>query len=123
RAPPERARGTGGGWSGAGPPLYGAEPAAASTRPQLASRPNSAVFTSGEVAIRRAIAFASRSLAAPLTLISAVNVVPSPSATIWPARSAQTARRHSSNAASVAAERVTPLAPFASSTTVSFVEH
>ncbi len=73
--------------------------------------------------MRRAIAFASRSLAAPLTLISAVKVAPSPSATIWPARSAQTARRHSSNVASLAAERVAPPAPFASRTTVSFVEH
>src|SRR6266498_6171337 len=73
--------------------------------------------------IRLAIAFASGSLAAPLTLISARKVAPSPSATIWPARLAQTACRPSAKALSAAAERVALPAPLASRTTVSFVEH
>ena len=56
---PLKATVTRSGSSCAKPPLYGAEPAATSTRPQFASWPNSAVLTSGEVAIRRAIARAS----------------------------------------------------------------
>ena len=71
-------------------------------RPQFASRPNSAVFTSGEVAIRRAIARASASLAAPVTAISATSVAPSPSATICAASSLQTRRSASTNASSLA---------------------
>ena len=59
RRPVERDRQRSGSRS-AKPPFNGAEPAAASTRPQFGSRPNAAVLTSGEVAIRRAIASASR---------------------------------------------------------------
>src|SRR5262249_34582176 len=100
------------------PPLYGAEPAAASTRPQFASLPKSAVLTSGDVAILRATAVASPSDTAPLTLISATSVAPSPSATICRASSAHTACSASANAPS------SPRLPFAlERTTASFVEH
>ena len=92
-------------------------------RPQFGSRPNAAVLTSGEVAIRRAIAFASPAVAAPLTSISRRMVAPSPSATICCARSAQTSPSAPANSASVAAVRSTPLSPFASRMTASFVEH
>ena len=92
-------------------------------RPQFASWPWSAVFTSGEVATRSAIARASASLAAPCTAISATTVAPSPSATICLASSPQTVRRQSANCSSEAGVRVILLAPFASNTTVSLVEH
>ena len=80
----------------------------------------SAVLTSGEVAMRRAIApFASS--AAPVTRSRATTVTPSPSATILPGELRRTPRRAPpSNAAS---SRARATAPFASSTTVSFVEH
>ena len=105
------------------PPLNGALPAAISTRPQFASRPKSAVLTSGEVAIRCAIARASAVLAAPATLISATSVAPSPSTTICDERSRQTVRSASANDVSVAGERSIGAAPDESSTTASFVEH
>ena len=111
------------GSSAAKPPSNFAEPAAAAMRPQLASWPNSAVFTSGDVATRSAIARASPSLLAPRTAISASTVAPSPSTTICFASSPHTVRRQSAKSSSVAGVRSTPLAPFASSRTVSFVEH
>ena len=62
-------------------------------------------------------------VAAPATTFSAITVAPSPSATICCDRSAQTRRSASANASSLAGVRSTLLAPFASSTTASFVEH
>ena len=76
-------------WSNATPHL----PAAAATRPQLASWPKTAVFTSGELAIERATRSASFSLAAPMTFTVTSLVAPSPSAAIWRARSTQALRR------------------------------
>ena len=81
------------GSSRAKPPFHGAEPAAASTRPQFGSRPNAAVLTSGDVAIRRAIASASSGEDAPPTSISSSTVAPSPSSTICRASDEQTVSR------------------------------
>ena len=75
-------------------------PAAARMRPQFGSRPNAAVLTSGEVAIRFAIAFASPALAAPLTSTSSRTVAPSPSMTICRDRSAQTSPSAAANSRS-----------------------
>jgi len=59
-------------------------PTAITTRPQLASSPASAVFTSGEFPIESAILRAEASDSAPITSISTNFVNPSPSrATCW----------------------------------------
>ena len=57
-------------------------PMAAAMRPQFASRPQTAVFTSGEFATARAARSASVSLAAPVTCTVTRRVAPSPSAAI-----------------------------------------
>ena len=57
-------------------------PAAAATRPQLASWPKMAVLTSGELAMERATVSASFSFAAPITSTVTSLVEPSPSAAI-----------------------------------------
>ncbi len=59
-----------------------AAPAAWAIRPQLGSRPNSAVLTSGELAIARATRSASAAVAASLTSIRPTRTAPSPSRTI-----------------------------------------
>ena len=73
--------------------------------------------------MRSAIARASPSVAAPRTAISASTVAPSPSTTICRASSPQTFRTASASSSSLAGVRSTPLAPFASRITASFVEH
>ena len=74
------------------------------------------------MAIRLAIAFASPSLAAPLTSTSSSTVAPSPSITIWRDRSAHTSLRAEANSRSVCRVRSIPLAPLASRITASLVE-
>src|SRR5256885_16748796 len=73
------------GWSGA-PAL----PTAMTTRPQLASSPAIAVFTSGELAIDIAILRADALEVAPSTLISTSLRAPSPSRATCSARLAST---------------------------------
>ena len=82
-----------------------------------------AVFTSGEFAIARAARFASRSDAAPTTSMVTSFVAPSPPRTMPIASGSQTRRSASVNTGSSRSPTVTPLAPFASAKTQSFVEH
>ena len=62
-------------------------PMAMTTRPQLASSPAIAVFTSGELAIDMAIRCAALSFSAPVMAISMNFSAPSPSFATWCARS------------------------------------
>ena len=82
-------------WSKGTPHL----PAAAATRPQLASWPKIAVLTSGELAIERATVSAASSSAAPRTFTVTSFVEPSPSAAILRASSPQTALSAAAKAA------------------------
>ena len=66
-------------------------PTAITTRPQLASSPAIAVFTSGEFAIDIAILRAETFVVAPSTMISTSLRAPSPSRATCSARSASTA--------------------------------
>ena len=56
---------------------------AQSTRPQLASAPNIAAFSSEEPTTRLAAVRASASVSAPVTTQSSSLVAPSPSPAIW----------------------------------------
>ena len=94
-------------------------PTAASTRPQLGSDPNIAVLTRLSRAIARAAATASSSEAAPVTVTVTRLVTPSASACSCAHRSSQTRSTASSSSAWRGA---IPLAPEASSSTVSLVE-
>ena len=67
-----------------------ARPATATSRPQFGSPPCTAVFTSGELAIARAVVFASSSVCAPVTRIVMSLVAPSPPRTIAMASGSQT---------------------------------
>ena len=101
-----------------------AEPAAARMRPQFGSRPNAAVLTSGEVAIRRAIAFASPALAAPVTVDLEQHGRALAVGDDLPREvGADLARARRRTRGRSPASRSIPLAPFASRTTASFVEH
>ena len=100
-------------------------PAAAATRPQLASWPKIAVFTSGELAIARATVSASASLAAPVTVTVTSFVEPSPSAAILRASSTHAARTAAATTGNAGCERSIcspPAAPVASRMQVSLVE-
>ena len=96
-------------------------------RPQLASSPAMAVLTRGELAIDRPMRLAAASLSAPVTVISMNFDAPSPSRTIWWARSRMTASalvRKSLSAGSSGPEKrsVLPAAPVANSIRESLVE-
>ncbi|SKU04709.1 Uncharacterised protein [Mycobacteroides abscessus subsp. abscessus] len=97
----------------------GAMPTAANTRPQLGSEPNRAVFTRLSRATTRAVATASSSLRAPVTVIKIRLVTPSASACSCAARSSHTWNTASANSA---ASGVISLAPEANRSTVSLVE-
>ena len=73
--------------------------------------------------MRCAIACASAASTAPATLISASSVAPSPSATIWRGEVAADVRERRRERGVGRGVRSTGAAPFASSTTASFVEH
>ena len=108
-------------WSKGTPHL----PAAAATRPQLASWPKMAVLTSGELAIERATASASASLAAPVTLTVTSLLAPSPSAAILRARSTAATRIAAATAGYAGCEQSIfspPAAPVASRKAESLVE-
>ena len=97
----------------------GAMPTAASTRPQLASEPNSAVLTRLSRATTRAAVSASASEAAPVTVTTTRLVTPSASACNCAHRSSHTRSTASSRSLWLGA---ISLAPEASSSTVSLVE-
>src|SRR3954447_19277259 len=99
--------------------VTGAMPTAASTRPQFASEPNSAVFTRLSRATTRAAVNASSSVAAPDTVMMIRFVTPSASACSCAHRSSHTCSTASSNSVWLGA---ISLAPEASSNTVSLVE-
>ena len=80
-----------------------AMPAAWAIRPQLGSRPNSAVLTRGELAIARATRSASAGEAAPSTWILPIRTAPSPSATISSASCSRTASSRPSGSGARAA--------------------
>jgi hypothetical protein len=88
-------------------------------RPQFGSDPAIAVFTSGELAMVRAIRSAAFSLLAPSTSIVINLRAPSPSAAICFARDSRTLVRATSRAFGLGR---TPDAPLAITATVSFVE-
>ena len=94
-------------------------PIAASTRPQLGSLPNSAVLSRLLRAHARPAVSASSTLAALRTVIAMSLVDPSASASSCIARSVAAAVSASVNSS---ADGVTPLAPLASTITVSLVE-
>ena len=94
-------------------------PTAASTRPQFASEPNSAVLTRLSRATTRAAVSASSSEAAPVTVTTMRLVTPSASACNCAHRSSHTRSTASSSSAWLG---VISLAPEASSSTVSLVE-
>ena len=94
---------------------------AAARRPQLGSQPAQAVLTSGEWAMALATRSASASLAAPSMRNSTTCDKPSPSATTWRASEVQTSVSAAAKAG-LSAPIDTPLAPEASSSTVSLVE-
>ena len=89
-------------------------PAACAIRPQFASRPVSAVLTSGEFAIARATRSASAASAAPVTSTRPTRSAPSPSATTSSASCSRTESRRPSG-------RGFPAAPVAWRRTVSLV--
>src|SRR3954468_22254034 len=99
--------------------VTGAMPIAASTRPQFASEPNSAVLTRLSRATTRAAVNASSSVAAPVTVMMIRFVTPSASACSCAHRSSHTCSTASSNSVWLGA---ISLAPEASSNTVSLVE-
>ena len=66
-------------------------PTAITMRPQLASSPAIAVFTSGELAIESAMRLAASSVSAPVTSMRISFCAPSPSFTTCSARSSSTA--------------------------------
>ena len=70
-----------------------ARPATATSRPQFGSPPCTAVFTSGEFAIARAVVFASSSVLAPVTLMVISLVAPSPPRTMSIASGSHTSFR------------------------------
>ncbi|MCY1305164.1 hypothetical protein D9M70_549540 [compost metagenome] len=99
------------------------------TRPQLASSPATAVFTSGELAIESAMRLAAASFSAPSTVTSTILRAPSPSRTTWSARSRSrslSATRKASRRASAASEIAgcpsAAAAPVAKSISVSEVD-
>ena len=101
-------------------------PTAMTRRPQLASSAASAVFTSGELPMASAMAFAAWSSAAPVTVTSTNLVAPSPSRTICWARSSSTASSACWNATSFgsfgSASSSSICSPVAKSSTVSLVD-
>ena len=96
-------------------------PTAITTRPQFASSPAIAVFTSGELAIDMAWRRASLREVAPVTVTSTNFVAPSPSRTTCCARSSITIPS-ASRKAWVSAQTRAPLAPVAPISSVSEVE-
>src|SRR5882757_8695964 len=89
-------------------------PTAITTRPQLASSPAIAVFTSGEFATDIAILRADALVVAPSTMISTSLRAPSPSRATCSARSASTSRNAFTNAFSLGSlARLIFGAPFA----------
>ena len=100
-------------------------PAAAATRPQLASWPKMAVLTSGELAMAKATLSASACEAAPRTSTVTSLVDPSPSAAIWRARLVQTplmAATTAGKAGDASSMTSPPAAPVAKRMHVSLVE-
>jgi hypothetical protein len=88
----------------------------------LGSPPAIAVFTSGEVAMRRATAAAARGFAAPRTAIVTTWWTPSPSAISWVARSCSTSVNASPNAVSARPVSADPVAPDAITDSMSLVD-
>ena len=75
-----------------------ARPATATSRPQFGSPPCTAVFTSGELAIARAVCLASVVVRAPVTVTVTSLVAPSPPVTTASANSRHTVWSASTNA-------------------------
>ncbi len=94
-------------------------PAADNTRPQFGSEPAMAVFTSGELAMARAMVSAARSLGAPSTSIVTSFFAPSPSRAIWIASDSSTSVSADSR---TFADGLNFETPFASTATMSLVE-
>ena len=91
-------------------------------RPQFGSDPATAVFTSGELAMARAMRTAASSLGAPVTWMVMSFFAPSPSRAIMRASVSMTCATPSSTASNSFGSGRTPDAPFASSTSVSLVD-
>ena len=101
-------------------------PTAITTRPQLASSPATAVFTSGELAIDMAMRCAEASLSAPVTRTVTNLRAPSPSlATSWASsisRPSSASRKPASRASAGSVTAGLPALAVANSISVSEVE-
>ena len=91
-------------------------------RPQFGSEPATAVFTSGEFAMLRAIFTAAASLGAPETWMVISFFAPSPSRAIMRASVSITSVTPSSTASNSLGSGRTPDPPLASSSSVSLVD-
>ena len=97
-------------------------PAAERIRPQFGSEPAMAVFTSGELAMARAIRAALSPSAAPAIAMVTNFLAPSPSRAICCASDSMTSVMAASSMGSSPGAGRTPEAPLASKSSVSLVE-